>query len=331
VAGVAIQARVFPGELPTPVARVVESRRAPLLGFVATCAVISHATGMNVLSLVAADTLLWQLVLQISRTVAVLAVQVGVRAFQCKSSFPRVIEPRGLPAAGGMTIGALWTALATMYVVRRMAGDALRWCPLVAIPEMTLHAPDGLVLVMQRKARLVVIECHVLPYLRVVAGGAIAPQPALVRLLSLVTDGAFARGVAEGLAGLMTAAARQIEVCAMQREIRVVVIELLAAEFDDVRGTTLMLHVTRTALRGIDSLQAAVKPVVCGDVCCDGLVTVETQLPLPATIAAVMTIRALLLQFLVSSGQFARHEEFLRIHGLTALRWEDTQKDPDNH
>jgi hypothetical protein len=196
---------------------------------------------------------------------------------------------------------------------------------------MTLHASDGLVLVVQRKARLFVIECHVLPYLCVVAGSAITPQLALVRLLSLVTDGALARGIAKGVAGLMAAAARQIEVCAVQREIRAVVIELLAAEFHDVRFTALMLDMTRTALGGFDSLHAAVKPTVRGDVCRYGLVTVETQLPLAATVAAVMTIRALLLQFLMGRRQLARHEEFLRVHSVTALRWEDTQEDPDNH
>jgi hypothetical protein len=129
----------------------------------------------------------------------------------------------------------------------------------------------------------------------------------------------------------MTAGARQIEVCTLQREIRVVVIELLAAELHDVGSTTLVLHVTRAALRGIDSLQAAVKPTVRGDVSRDGLVTVETQLPLAATVAAVMTIRALLLQFLMGRGQFARHEELFRVHGFTAFRWKNTQQDPDKY
>jgi hypothetical protein len=100
---------------------------------------------MNVLALVAADTLLWQLVLQIPRTMTVLTVQVLVGAFQCKSSFAGVIEARGFPAAGRMTIGAFRAALPAMHIVGRMAGDTLRRRSLVAVPEMTLHAPDGLV------------------------------------------------------------------------------------------------------------------------------------------------------------------------------------------
>jgi hypothetical protein len=176
-----------------------------------------------------------------------------------------------------------------------------------------------------------VIEAHVLPYLRIVAAGAIPPQPAFVRFLSLVTDGAFVRGIPEWLAGLMTAPACQIEVRALQREIRLVMIELLTAEFHDVGGTALVLHVTRAALRGFDSLQAAVKPAVGGDIRRHGFVTVEAQLPLAATVAAVMTIRALLLQFLVGCGQLARHKELFRVHRLTAPRRQDTQQHPDNH
>jgi hypothetical protein len=147
VARVAIHAGVFAGKLPASIARVVERGRAPLLRCVTTGAVRSHAARVNVLALVAADTFLWQLVLEIPRTVAVLTVQVSVRVFQRKSSFPGVIEARGFPAAGGMTTGTFRTALAAMHVVRGMARDALLWRPLVAIPEMTLHASDGLVFV----------------------------------------------------------------------------------------------------------------------------------------------------------------------------------------
>jgi hypothetical protein len=63
VTSMAIQARVFPDQLPTSIARVVERGRQPLLRSVATGTVRSHAPCMNVLALVAADTLLWQLVL----------------------------------------------------------------------------------------------------------------------------------------------------------------------------------------------------------------------------------------------------------------------------
>jgi hypothetical protein len=147
VTSVAIHARVFPDELPTAIACMVERGCPPLLRFVAAGAVRSHACCMNVLAFVAADAVLWQLVLQIPRTMAVPTVQVAVRAFQSKPGFLEVIEARGFPTAGGMTTGAFRTALPAMHVIGRMAGDALRWRPLVPIAEMTLHASDGLVFV----------------------------------------------------------------------------------------------------------------------------------------------------------------------------------------
>jgi len=147
MARVAIHVYVFPDELPASIARMVECGLAPLLCLVATGAVSSHAACMSILALVAADTVLWQLILQVPRTVAVLTVQARVCVFQGESGFLEVIEARGFPAAGGMTAGAFRTALTAMHVVRRMAGDTLRWRPLVAIAEMTLHAPDRLVFV----------------------------------------------------------------------------------------------------------------------------------------------------------------------------------------
>jgi len=147
MARVAIHVYVFPDELPASIARMVECGLAPLLCLVATGAVSSHAACMSILALVAADTVLWQLILQVPRTVAVLTVQARVCVFQGESGFLEVIEARGFPAAGGMTTGAFRTALPAMHVVRRMAGDALLWRPLVAIPEMALHASDGLVFV----------------------------------------------------------------------------------------------------------------------------------------------------------------------------------------
>jgi hypothetical protein len=160
-----------------------------------------------------------------------------------------------------------------MHIIRGMTGHALRGRSFVSITEMTLGAADAPVLVVQRKPGFVVIECHMLPDLRVVAAGAIASQLAVVRLLGLVADGAFARCVAERFLRLVTALARQVEVRAVQWKVGRVVVELLAAQFDDVGVSALMLGVTRTALRRLDYPQPAVKPGVCADVLADFLVT----------------------------------------------------------
>jgi hypothetical protein len=160
-----------------------------------------------------------------------------------------------------------------MHVIRGMAGDALRGRSFVSITEMTLGASHALVLVVQRKPGFVVIEPHVLPDLRVVAAGAIPPQLAFVGLLGLVADCAFVRSVAEGFLRLVTALARQVQVRAVQWKVGSVVVELLAAQFDDVGVSALMLGVTCAALCRLDSPQPAVKPGVCADVLADFLVT----------------------------------------------------------
>jgi hypothetical protein len=115
-----------------------------------------------------------------------------------------------------------------------------------------------------------------LPYLRVMAGGAVPSQPALVRFLSLVTDGAVPGSIAKGLTRPMTAVAGQIEMRALQWEVSVGVIELLPAQFHDVGVPALMFRMTRPALGCLDSLESAVEATVCGDVRGDALVTVET-------------------------------------------------------
>src|SRR2546429_2555554 len=73
VAGVAGDLLVLPGEGPRGVAGVVEARRLPFLAAVADAAVLAEATGVRVLRLMAAEAVARQLVLQISRAVAVVA------------------------------------------------------------------------------------------------------------------------------------------------------------------------------------------------------------------------------------------------------------------
>jgi hypothetical protein len=172
-----------------------------------------------------------------------------------------------------MAVGALGAPFPAMHVIRGMTGHALRGRSFVSITEMTLGASDTLVLVVQREPGSVVIECHVLPDLRVVAVSAIPPQLAFVRLLGLVADGAFVRGGAEGFLRLVTALARHVEVRAVQWKVGSIVVELLAAQFDDVGVSALMLGVTCAALCRLDSPQPAVKPGVCADVLADFLVT----------------------------------------------------------
>src|SRR3954469_21082740 len=158
-----------------------------------------------------------------------------------------------------MTAGALGPALAPVNVIGRVARYADGRRVFVSISEVTLRAFDALVFVMQRKRCLVVIERHSLPRLGVVAGGAVAAEPALVRLLRSVATDAGAGGFPEFLAGRMATVAGDVRVRAAQRKISGFVIEGFAAEFHDVGAPALVLDVTGATLRSVDSLQPAMK------------------------------------------------------------------------
>src|SRR5947207_97781 len=317
VAGVAGDLLVLPGEGPRGVARVVEARRLPFLAAVADAAVLAEATGVRVLRLMAAEAVARQLVLQISRAVAVVAGDAVVHPLERETGLLEVIELRGLPALGDVALGALGAALAVVHVVRLVAGDALLGRVLVAVAEVTGRARRLGVLVAQRKGGLVVVVADVPPGALVVAGAAVAPQLALVRLLFSMTGDAFLLRVAKGLAGGVTALAHHVDVRAAQRIVGVLVIELLVAQLHDVGGAAEMLVVAGAALRDVDAGEAAVEVAVLVQIAGDLLVTVETQPRLLAAVAAVVAERARFLVFHVSRAQLARHEKRLRIHGLS--------------
>src|ERR1700730_10390231 len=97
VTGVAVQLGVLSNELPVSVARVIECGRLPLLVAVTLGAVASEAPGMSILTLVAPGACLRHRIFQVSGTMAVLAVQVHVRALQGKPGLLRMIEAGRFP------------------------------------------------------------------------------------------------------------------------------------------------------------------------------------------------------------------------------------------
>src|SRR3977135_3933347 len=84
VTGVAVQLGVLSNELPVSIARVIECGWLPLLVAVTVGAVGSKAPGMSILALMAPGAGLRHRVFQVSGTMAVLAVEVHVRALQGK-------------------------------------------------------------------------------------------------------------------------------------------------------------------------------------------------------------------------------------------------------
>jgi len=114
----------------------------------------------------------------------------------------------------------------------------------------------------------------------------------------------------------------------LQRVVGVVVIELLAAQLDDVGVAPEVLGVAGATLGGVDTRQSAVEAAMLPDIGRDLLVTVEAQAGLATAVGAVVALRALLFVLGVRAGQLAGHEQRLRVHGLSLPRCEQCTERP---
>ena len=89
---------------------------------------------------------------------AISALQFGVRAGQCESCFPRVIEFPKCPAIRRVTALALPAEPAAVYVVATVAIHAVAGCPGEFKGCMTLCAADDSMQSKQREVSQVMIE-----------------------------------------------------------------------------------------------------------------------------------------------------------------------------
>lgn len=327
VTRVAVHLLVASFERPLGVSRVIEGGRQPLLLAVAVLAGASEAAGVSVYALVAAFARFGQRILQSATSMAVRAVEARVNAFKGEAGLPQMIELRRLPGSGGVAVAALGAAFSAVNVIRRMAGDALLGRALVTVAEMTGETGDILVLVPQREGSLVVIEVDATPGDAVMTAATVAAEASLVRLA-----GAVARVAVRGrcrvlLARCVTAVAGHGGVGAVQRKISALVIELIAAELHDIGIAAEVLRMACTALHGWrGAAEPAVEAFLQRNVRGDVLVTGEAELRLSAAVALVMAVGAVLLVLRVRGGQLARHEQRLRIHGLSAPRCKQAEQ-----
>jgi hypothetical protein len=150
------------------------------------------------------------------------------------------------------------------------------------------------------------------------AGGAVSPQSARMRIVANVTAGALARRIPIALARRMTAGAGESGVRAPQWKVGEIVIERRGIELYDIRLAPQVVRMTCAALGRSHGRRVPVQPLVVTDVRRDLLVAGEAEAGLPASIMNVMTQRTMLLEFLVRLRQLSWHEQRLRIDGLNA-------------
>ena len=124
MAYVTIEFGVYSHQRKLCLAQMIVLDRPPHLVAVAIVALGAESPGVRILGLVAAKAVLRNLVLVDTASMASQAVDLGVLSEQRKTSFFLVIEFRGLPLAGGVTLAALGAALATMGIVGQVTTDA---------------------------------------------------------------------------------------------------------------------------------------------------------------------------------------------------------------
>lgn len=83
---------------------MVERRRTPCLVGVTAAAFAAEARGMGIVGAMTTFAGARQLRFEVTGTMTLLALEVGVGIQQGKVCFARVIEPRGLPAARLVTV-----------------------------------------------------------------------------------------------------------------------------------------------------------------------------------------------------------------------------------
>jgi hypothetical protein len=174
--------------------RVIEGDPLPLLGDMTAVARLPQSTFMPVLLSMTIKADLGGLL----KSRSLMAFQTGRVPVTPDQSKPGlvVVEVDLLPRSGRMTGFALTAQNPFVFVLFLMASDAgHRWGGEL-IRRVTLLATDLLVLPLQKKPRLGMIELDLLPIVGGVASLAGLPQPPLVFVLFRVAGKTVARGFA---------------------------------------------------------------------------------------------------------------------------------------
>src|SRR5882757_5266913 len=107
------------------------------------------------------------------------------------------------------------------------------------------------------------------------------------------------RGLAPSLAFFVASLASQRRMCPLEREVGEAVIELRAAELNDVGLAALMLGMAGAALADAGVGHAAVVALMLLEIRGDGLVAIHAKRSLSLDVGAVMAVRAALFLLLV--------------------------------
>ena len=318
--GVTVDLGVRPDERKMCLFCVIIGQRLPLLVIVAVIALLTEPRGVRVIGLVAAVTVLRDLVLVIASAVAGDAVDVRVHSEQRVTGLLQVVILRCLPLLGDMALTAVAAARAPMLIIGGVTADAgLRSLFVMAayMAGITSHSP---VRARQLETRRVVIEFPAGPTRRTVALAARLAELPTVRVVILVTIDTVGRSFAPGDAGLVATVAGERGMRTLEREVGQAMIELPAAQMHDVGVAALVLGVACAAFANTRVGHASVIAVMLPQVAGDLLMAIETQRGLRSRVGAIVTIRAVLFLLDMGARHLTRHQQCFHRGGIGTRR-----------
>ena len=168
------------------IAGVIEAGWLPITTGMAFAAVITHASGVCVLSTMTTMAIFWHRVFHPTTGMAAGAVSLRMGTEQCKTGFLGMIELGRSPASSRMTLTTPAGTRATMHVIRRMARCALFGRVLVTILQVTRSAGHFSMFVGQRELGLAVIKLGIEPGSHAMTGSAVVAQLPLMWLVFFV-------------------------------------------------------------------------------------------------------------------------------------------------
>src|SRR3569833_440135 len=208
-----------------------------------------------------------------------------------------------------MTVGTLRPLTALMNVIGHVAANALLRRSLVALACVaggTGHLP---MLICEREARLLMIECIFLPRLGVVTGGALSPQCTVMDIVLAMAVDTSRRRLAIRSIRSMASRAGHGYVGIPERKIRQLVREAGLVELVDVGVAALMFRMAAAALTGRRLGHPAVVARLGADIGSDFLVTVQAQRGLALPVGTVVTVTAFAIDLGVGLGDGPGHDE----------------------
>ena len=244
-----------------------------------------------------------------------LAGGLPVRAHQREAGFLFMIKLGVGPGSLRVAVAAGSPALAAMHVVGRVAAGAGRGCCLPAIAGVAGRAGDLRMAGLQRKLRLRMVEVRLRPAGRLMAGGAVGTQLALVRLDLAMTVDALAGRVAEFLSGRMAAGAGDAAVCSIQLEVGLAVVEGGGQHRGDAAVPAQVFAVAGAALGAGDLRSPAMEAALLLQLRGDVLVAGRAALRLLGAIGAVVAAGAVGFKIGMRAGQRSGHEQALQRRG----------------